>query len=272
MGSICHSLVGDPSPSLQGWALILGASSGFGGACAIKLAQAGMDIAGVHLDRRVTLVEVEKIVSSIRDCGRQARFYNINAADAEKRKGVIDDLCAMKSHVGVLVHSLAFGALKPLIASDAQGSISTSQVQMTLDVMANTLVYWSQDVVHKGLMRQGGRIFAMTSAGSARVWPFYGAVSAAKAALESYVRQMAMELGPAGISVNAIRAGVTDTPALRKIPGYETMIRTALTRNPMGRLTTPDDIARIVCLLAHPDAGWMTGNVIGADGGEILAE
>src|SRR5205807_964922 len=91
-----------------------------------------------------------------------------------------------------------------------------------IGVMAHSLVYWVQDLVHRGLMRKGGKIFAMTSAGGTRVLPNYGAVSAAKAALESHVRQLAMELAPRGIAVNAIRAGVTDTPALRKIPGHET--------------------------------------------------
>src|SRR5207237_8380593 len=96
------------------------------------------------------------------------------------------------------------------------------------------------------LMRKGGKIFAMTSAGGTRVLPNYGAVSAAKAALESHVRQLAMELAPRGIAVNAIRAGVTDTPALRKIPGHEIIAETALKRHPSRPLTTPQDFARTI--------------------------
>src|SRR5207244_5483209 len=95
-------------------------------------------------------------------------------------------------------------------------------------------------------MRQGGRIFAMTSAGGTRVLPNYGAVSAAKAAVESHIRQLAMELAPRGIAVNAIRAGVADTPALRKIPGHETVGETALKRNHPGRLETPGRVARAI--------------------------
>ena len=90
---------------------------------------------------------------------------------------------------------------------------------MTLDVMAHSLVYWTQDLFFAGLLAPGARIFAMTSAGDHIVWPAYGAVSAAKAALESHVRQLAVELAPHRVAVNALRAGVTDTPALRKIPG-----------------------------------------------------
>src|SRR5215468_6485349 len=98
---------------------------------------------------------------------------------------------------------------------------------MTLDVMGHSLVYWTQDLVARNLFEEGGRIYAMTSTGSGRVWATYGAVSAAKAALESHIRQLAFELAPHGIAANAILAGVTDTPALRKIPGNENLIKGA---------------------------------------------
>src|SRR5207248_1098427 len=84
------------------------------------------------------------------------------------------------------------------------------------------------------------------------VMPFYGAVSAAKAALESHVRQLALELGPAGVAVNAIRAGVTDTPASRKIPAAEYLFQEARRRNPGGRLTCPEDVAGAIAALVLP--------------------
>jgi len=93
-------------------------------------------------------------------------------------------------------------------------------------------------------------------------------VSAAKAALESHVRQLALELGPAGVSVNAIRAGVTDTPAARKIPAAEYLFQEARRRNPGGRLTCPEDVAGAITALSLPGARWISGNVIGVDGGE----
>ena len=111
----------------------------------------------------------------------------------------------------------------------------------------------------------------MTSAGGHRVIGSYGAVSAAKAALESHIRQLAFELAPRGITANSLCAGVTDTPALRKIPGNDEMIRVATAHNPAKRLTTPQDVANAVAVLAHPLAGWITGNVINVDGGEDIA-
>jgi NAD(P)-dependent dehydrogenase (short-subunit alcohol dehydrogenase family) len=98
----------------------------------------------------------------------------------------------------------------------------------------------------------------------------YGAVSAAKAALESHARQLALELGPRGIAVNCLRPGVTDTPALRVIPGHETYVAEALQRNPGGRLTTTEDVAQVLVALADPAITWISGTVIPVDAGEII--
>ena len=264
--------------ALEGeWALILGASSGFGEAVALELAELGMNIFGVHLDRKSTLSNVERIVNEIHKRGREAVFWNVNAADAEKRKEVIESILGhLKSGkvktVRVLLHSLAFGTLKPFIAQSHTDAVNKAQIDMTLDVMANSLVYWAQDLVAAGLMGQGGRIFAMTSAGGARVWKTYGAVSAAKAALESHIRQLTLELAPLGITANAIMAGVTDTPALRKIPGSDEMMTWAGRKNPSGRLTTTKDVAEAIGLLSHPKAHWVTGNVLCVDGGEFIVD
>jgi enoyl-[acyl-carrier protein] reductase III len=134
--------------------------------------------------------------------------------------------------------------------------------------MAHSLVDWTQSVVNRGLMGENGRIFAMTSSGSNRVIPTYGAVSAAKAALEAHCRQLAWELAPRRITVNALRGGVTDTPALRKIPGKDFLLDGAAAKNPSGRLTTPEDVADATVALCSPQAHWITGNVINVDGGE----
>src|SRR2546428_14185843 len=115
-------------------------------------------------------------------------------------------------------------------------------------------------------MTRGAPTCALTSWGSARSLPAYGPVSAAKPALEPHVRQLASEWARRGIAANATRAGVTDTPALQKIPGHEAILAGARRRNPSGRLTTPEDVARAIVALAHPDTYWITGNVIGVDG------
>ena len=260
------------------WALILGASSGFGGATAVRLAAAGMNICGVHLDRRATLPNVDRIKAAIeRDHERQAAFHNVNAADEAKRRDVLDDLQhrlerqESRPHVRIVLHSLAFGTLGRFIAPDDQRqAIGRRQLEMTLDVMANTLVYWVQDLVSRDLLGPGSKIYAMTSSGDQRVIPHYGAVSAAKAALGSHIRQLAAEMAPLGIAANAIKAGVTATPALERIPGADKLLAFATDHNPSGRVTTPEDVAEAIVRLSIADSHWLTGNTINVDGGEDI--
>ncbi len=257
------------------WALILGASSGFGGATAVELAKHGMSVFGVHLDRQATMPAVQHVIREIKHTGSDAVFYNINAADAIKREEALDDIQERFSKdssntVKVFLHSLAFGTLKSFIAQKPEEMITQAQIEMTLDVMAHSLVYWVQGLIARKLMKKGARVFGMTSSGGHTVIPNYGAVSAAKATLESHIRQLAMELGPIGITCNAIMAGVTDTPALRKIPKSDKMVEVARAKNPSNRLTTPEDVAKAIVLLADENAYWISGNVIGVDGGEDI--
>ena len=258
------------------YALILGASSGFGKAIALTLAKDGVNIIGVHLDRATTMPDVEKEIEEIKSYGVEAHFYNINAADPQKREDVLDrvaDIFKSKENptIKVLMHSLAFGTLRKCVDEDPANQMKQKQMEMTVDVMAHSLVYWTQSMLKRDLMKPGGKIYAMTSSGGSRVIEFYGAVSAAKACLESHVRQLALELGHKEIAVNALLAGVTDTPALRKIPKNEELINMALMRNPQGKLTEPKDIANFILDNYKRNSHWMTGCVIHIDGGETIS-
>ena len=251
-----------------GWCLILGASSGFGAAAARAFARAGLDVAGVHLDRRATQPIAEAVAKDVEAAGRRVQLWNQNAVDPERRATIVAELAQLTAggaRVRVLLHSLAFGTLRPLATPDG---VSAAQLAMTLDVMASSLVGWTQALCSADLFAPGARIFAMTSEGGTRALPDYGPVSMAKAALEAAVRQLAVELAPRGVAANAICAGVTDTPALRKIPGHQELLAIARTRNPHGRLTTPEDVAGALVALAEPGCSWITGNVIRVDGGE----
>jgi NAD(P)-dependent dehydrogenase (short-subunit alcohol dehydrogenase family) len=255
------------------WALILGCSSGFGAATARELSRNGYHILGIHLDRQATMPDVNRLIHDIEKTGHHAVFYNINAVDETKRHEVLDNFVDLyhregKAEVKVLFHSLAFGTLKPLIGRNDSEMITKAQLEMTIDVMANSLIYWTQDVIRRRLMGRGARIFTMTSDGANQQLPYYGAVSAAKSALESYTRQLALELGPRGIICNALLAGVTHTPALNKIPGARNMLFAATAKNPAGRATVPEDVARAVLAMMHPGFDFINGNTIGVDGGE----
>jgi NAD(P)-dependent dehydrogenase (short-subunit alcohol dehydrogenase family) len=262
------------------WALILGASSGFGGASGLALARAGYGVVGVHLDLRGTIANANEVRDAIAATGAPVVFHNVNAADEEKRHSVVEQTKALFDErrtqgkdpfVAVLLHSLAFGTTLSYIGGEPdEREVSQKQLEMTADVMAHSLVYWTRDLFHAGLLGDGSRVFAMTSEGAHRAVPTYGPVSAAKAALESHVRQLALELIQHGITVNAIRAGVTDTPALRRIPGHEELKSVAEARNPGGRLTQPEDVGEALVALSSPRLYWMTGNTIGVDGGEMI--
>jgi enoyl-[acyl-carrier protein] reductase III len=262
------------------WAMVLGSSSGFGAAAAKGWARAGFGIVGVHLDLRGTREAAEAVRDEIAAMGVPVVFHNVNAADEEKRREVIAAVKALFDErraagadpfIAGFLHSLAFGAtLSYVQMRDDQKELSQKQLEMTADVMAHSFVYWVRELFHEGLIRDGSRVFAMTSEGATRAVPTYGAVSAAKAALEAHTRQLALELASSGVTVNAIRAGVTDTPALRRIPGHEDLVAVASARNPSGRMTRPEDVADALVALCSPLTYWMTGNTIGVDGGEAI--
>lgn len=256
------------------WALILGASSGFGAATARELAKNGVNIIGLHLDRGAGLEAAKALAANLaHEHGVQTLFINMNIASAEKRADAIAKAQALlgEQKIHMLMHSVAFGSLLPFITEDMSNTLSQPQVEMTLDVMANSLVYWTQDLWRAKLLGRGSRIFSMTSSGSVQMLESYGAVSAAKCALESHTRQLALELAPFGVMVNCIMAGVTNTAALRKIPGSDKIMELAGSRNPGGRLTTPEDVAVTIRALCDPDIVWINGQVIVVDGGELIA-
>ena len=263
------------------WAVILGASSGMGEATSKALAAAGYRIFGIHLDFRAGLAHVEEVKAAIEATGSEALYINMNAADDEKRAAALATLRARfdrseaegrHPYVRVVMHSLAFGSLVPFITDDPKAGVDRKKMEMTQDVMANSLVYWVQDLYRGGFLEQGSKIFSMTSEGSSRVVPSYGVVSSAKAALESHTRQLAMELARlgTGVTANTIRAGVTMTPALMKIPEHDLIIEATQRRNPNGRMTTTQDVADAILALSGEGTEFINGEVIGVDGGEFI--
>jgi NAD(P)-dependent dehydrogenase (short-subunit alcohol dehydrogenase family) len=256
----------------QPWALILGASSGFGEAAALELARAGMNIFGLY-NRRDHIDNVEAMGNKIRGYGRQAFFVNDNATMEDTRMSCMGELGQRTGGdppgtLRVILHSLAFAGFRAM--AGAEEVVTRAQLELTEDVMGNSLVYWVQDCLRAGLLDRGARIFAMTGIGGSRVFAQQGAVSAAQAALEAHVRQLAVELAPAGITVNGIMPGVADTQSLRQMPGFEKILDTARHRNPSKRLTLPEDVARSIAALCHPATYWLTGNILHIDGGENI--
>ena len=253
---------------MRQYALILGVSSGIGAACARELSTKGLNIIGLYM--RKPKDQIDSLMHDIESNGVEAKLIKMNACNYDAMNELLSSEEFKEVKIKTFIHSLAFGAMKPFISDDSSNQINKKHIDMTLDVMSNSLVYWSQSLSKNNLFVKGSQVIAMTSSGARKQWLSYGAVSMAKSALESACRQLAVELAADGVAVNAIQAGVTDTPALRKIPGNDLMIKKMLDINPHNRLTTPEDIAEVTALIGLSDSTWMTGNVIRADGGEDI--
>lgn len=148
--------------------------------------------------------------------------------------------------------------------------IEDEDMAQTVYSMGTSMLTWTQKIFQKKLFSQDARVLGLTSEGNEIAWRGYAAVSAAKVALESISRSIATEFAPFGIRSNVIQAGVTDTQALRAIPGNARMKAFAELRNPFKRLTTPEDVANVVALLARDEAAWINGTIIRVDGGEHI--
>tara|TARA_Y100001970_G_scaffold162041_1_gene198092 strand:+ start:962 stop:1729 length:768 start_codon:yes stop_codon:yes gene_type:complete len=253
---------------MNNWVLILGASSGIGKECAIEFAKEGYNIYGIYL--RKPKNHIEQLTDTIKSHNVNVVFKKANAANPDNREKIIEELKQKKINVKALIHSLAFGALKPFINNNKSEQLNKKNIDMTLDVMSNSLIYWTQELFQNQILNEGSQIISMTSAGNSKQWESYGAVSMAKAALESATRQLAFELAPYKIACNCIQAGVTLTPALEKIPGYEKMVKNAKSNNPHQKLTQTKDISQIAVMIGSMNNYWMTGNTIKVDGGESL--
>jgi NAD(P)-dependent dehydrogenase (short-subunit alcohol dehydrogenase family) len=184
--------------------------------------------------------------------------------------GVTEDaLAAAIRTAAVESDALADLAWEPRYDTDSV--LEDEDFARTIHAMGTSLVTWTQDVLRRGLFARDARVLGLTSEGNEVAWRGYAAVAAAKVALESVVRAMAVELAPYGIRSNVVQPGVADTPALRLIPGNVHMKATARRRNPFGRLTTPEDVADVVYLLCTDEARWINGSIVRVDGGEHVA-
>lgn len=259
------------------WGLILGGSSGIGLASAKKLASEGMNLILVHRDRRGAMQEIDKDFAEIRAHGQQVITFNQDALSKDAREGILREIHAKisPSKLNLFLHSIALGNLKPAApqsASEDERILDEEDLAQTLYNMGSSLLFWVQDLHRLSLFASDSRVLGLTSEGNRIAWTGYAAISAAKGTLETLARSIAKEFAPHGIRCNVIQAGLTDTKALRLIPGHEAMKEKALAKNPMGRLTTPEDVANAVFLLTLKEAAWINGALLRVDGGEAISQ
>lgn len=264
------------------WGIILGGSSGFGFATVKKLASHGMNIAVLYREISGEEKLLKESLSAIaQTSGVTILPFNINALEETGRERFMEEFSratGQKKCVRVLLHSIARGNLKPLISQESKfvdlsndetrDLISIDDIQLTSYAMATSLLDWTRSLLAAELFYEDARIIGLTSEGAHKYWESYAAVSIAKASLESLSTYMAVEFCKYGLKTNLIQAGITETPSLKRIPGSKKLIELATTRNPFGRMTTPEDVANVVYLLCTNEAFWINGSVIHADGGE----
>ena len=193
------------------------------------------------------------------------------AADLASKVGV--DAAELQKAIDELFlsgHSQALGLASAPLYSDKH-FLDEEDFSRTIHAMGTSLLGWVQELFARGLFAKDARVFGLTSEGNEVAWKGYAAVAAAKVSLESLARSIAVEFAPYGIRCNVIQAGITHTPAQDAIPGSAHMRAQALSRNPMGRLTTPEDVANVIGLLSTDEAGWINGEVIRVDGGEHIS-
>ncbi len=259
------------------WGVILGGSSGFGFAAIEKLALHGMNIvmlfretAGVEkvLNEKISLITAKSDVKIL--------LINANALNEAGRDLFLEkfkETVGKDGKIRLLLHSIARGNLKPLVSggvsdNDSGEMLSIEDIQLTTYAMSNSILDWTRMLLKEGLFYKDARVIGITSEGTHKYWDSYAAVSIAKASLESLATYMAVEFATYGLKTNLIQAGISETPSLKKIPGSKELLQIAKTRNPMGRITTPEDVANVIYLLCTDEASWINGSVIHADGGE----
>ncbi|OGQ99815.1 MAG: enoyl-[acyl-carrier-protein] reductase [Deltaproteobacteria bacterium RIFOXYD12_FULL_55_16] len=236
--------------------LVTGSSRGIGKAIALRLAENGVDLVVNYVRHRQ---DAEATARLIEEKGARCLVVKANVANDEDLQAMFALIRSEFGQLDFLISNAASGVLKPAL------ELSSRHWNWAMEINARALLSLTQQAVP--LMVKGARIIAVSSMGAVRAVENYTAVGASKAALESLVRHLAVELGPMGINVNTISAGAVDTEALKKFPNREQILAGALQRTPMGRLTLPEDVADVALFLCSDLAAMIQGQTLVVDGG-----
>lgn len=240
-------------------ALITGSSRGIGRATALELARRGADVVINYLRKRSA---AEQTAAEVQALGQRALVVRANVGEAADITAIFEQVKAEFGRCDILVGNAASGILRPIT------QVEDKHWDWTLDINARSILRCAQHAVPLMEAQGWGRIVGVTSFGSHRVFSEYGIVGISKAAIEALVRYLAVELAPKGITVNAVSPGIVDTDALRSFPiDVGQVLRQAAQRTPAGRITTPQDVARVIAFLCSDDAAMIVGQTIVVDGG-----
>jgi len=241
-------------------ALVTGAARGIGRAIARKLAEGGADVAVNYYNSHD---EAEALCAEIRALGRRAVAIQGSVGVPDSVDEIFAEFGKHFDRIDIVVSNAASGVLKPVM------DMGLKHFRWCMETNALAVNLLAQRAAP--LMRDGGRIIAMSSLGASRAMPDYGFIGASKAALEALVRALAQELGPRGIRVNTVSAGVVDTDALTHFPNRAELLENFAHRTPAGPVLTPADVAGAVYLLCLPEAAMINGHTLVVDGGFCIS-
>ena len=234
---------------------VTGGSRGIGKAIALKFAELGASRVAIGYLRNDSAAEAA--AEELRAAGAEPALVRGNVSSDR----VVREVAGLGA-LDALVHNAATGVIRPAL------DVEKKHWDWTLDANAHALLALAQAAAPQ--MQPGASIVGLSSLGSVRVLENYVLVGTSKAALESLVRYLAVELAPRGIRVNAVSAGVVETEALEHFPNKETMVREGKERTPAGRLVEPGDVADAVAWLCSPAAEMVRGHTLVVDGGYSL--
>lgn len=246
-------------------ALVTGGTRGIGKAISEKLAAQGYDLALNYMRKKKSAEETKSNLEE--KYGVTVEIFRANIGEIEQIKRLFNEIDETYGRLEVFVSNAASGVMRPAM------EIEEKHWDWTQGINAKAYLFAAQQAATLMEKGGGGSIVAISSIGSMRVLPSYVAVGVSKAAVENITRYLAVELGPKGISVNAVSGGVVETEALRFFPNRDEMLENAKERNPAGRMVEPQDLAETVYFLTTPAATMIRGQTIIVDGGvSLLAE
>lgn len=244
-------------------ALVTGSSRGIGRACALKLAEAGADVIVNYLTSRSAAMEVAGQIAAL---GRNARVVKADVSEEEDVRSMIEFVGEKVGRLDILVSNAASGGFRPLLESNARQFHAT----MSLNVLA--LIHLVQAALPLLERSQGrAKVIAISSHGSGKALPMYGLLGGSKAALESIVRHLTLEVGHRGVNVNVVKAGLVETDSTRLLPGADRFFAARRERTMVGdRDLQADDVANAVLFLASPLSDLVQGETLTVDGGAAI--